>query len=109
MILSFVEFPALMWFFFMVAGPVSFIVVLTVALNKRTRRLGVAMLISGVAGYICTASAVAFRIRAYPLFQGYGYPANWIANSLLCGLAGFTAFVIFALMISYSHMGLAKR
>ena len=101
--------PFAMLAFFMVAGPVLLVIVLIVALRKSTRRLGVAMLISGVVGYVCTASAVALRIRVYPRLEGYGYPANWIANSLIDGLAGFTAFVIFALMLYRSQMGLTKR
>ena len=100
---------AVMLFCFMVAGPMLLVIVLIIALRKRTRRLGVAMLISGVAGYVCTAGAVALRIRVCSSFQGLGYPANWIANSLAVGLAGFTVFVIFALMIYYFHRGLTKR
>jgi hypothetical protein len=109
MILSFLEFPALMLFSFMLAGPVLFVVVLIFALRKPTRRLGVSMLISGVAGYVCTVSAIALRIRVYSQFKGYGYPANWIANSVIVGLAGFTAFVIFAAVIYHSRRGLTNR
>jgi hypothetical protein len=109
MILGSLEFQALMLFCFIVAAPVLFLMVLIVALKSSTRRLGVAMLISGAMGYVCTAAAVAFRIRIYPTFNGNGYPPNWIGNSLFCGLAGFTGFVIFAAMIYYSRGGLTNR
>jgi hypothetical protein len=106
--------PLLTLVSFTLAGPVAIASSVYFVMRRRTRRLGLLMLVSGIAGYVCVAAAVALRIRVYPRYPLYGAsPPGWldtITTSLIDGLSGFTAFAIFAVMFHFrSPMGLTKR
>ena len=95
---------------FVLIAPIAISATLVLAVRQRTRRLGLLMLAFGVFGYACVVIGVALRIRVYPLFLLYDVPAGWITTSLLDGLAGFTAFIIFAVMFYFrSPIGLTKH
>src|SRR2546421_2221707 len=95
---------------FALAAPVSIGFSVYFTLRRRTRRLGLFMLASGVVGFFCLAATAALRIRVYPRFPSYGTSADWLVTCVFCGLAGFSAFVVFALMFYFrSPSGLTKR
>ena len=98
------------FFGFAIAGPILVVVALVLTLRRRSRHVGLVMLLSGVGGFFCVATAAAWQAATR---TPVALQIHWPESSgvlLTFGMAGFTASVIAAMLLRYrSRRGLTKR
>ena len=93
----------LAFFCFVIAGPILIVVALVLTLRRPTRRVGLVMLLSGVAGFFCIAAAVVLRMLSRAPITSQVHWPGLIVPSVAYGLAGFAAFVTVATLFYFRY------
>jgi len=86
---------------FTLAGPILMVVALVLTLRRRSRRIGLSMLLSGIGGFLCVATIAAWRLATRaPVSSQVRWPASFVPL-VICGSAGFATFVTVAMLFYF--------